>query len=67
MLRALVTTVIGSCRADAVVAQVGTEGEGAATSVVVVPPLRPTTLPGTTMPAAGAAIECFSSGRLVSL
>ena len=33
-----------------------------ATSVVVVPPLRPTIWPGSTSPAATAAIRCFSVG-----
>src|SRR6478735_2869502 len=62
MLRALVTTVSG-----AVVSAPDRDASARATSVVVVPPLRPTTSPGPTSSAAAAAIARFSSGRRDSL
>ena len=60
MLSALVTTV--SAGPAATVPRSARTARALATSVVVVPPLSPTTWPGWTSPAAAVPIRCFSDG-----
>jgi len=59
MFSALVTTV--SWAPSALVLRSGRTASARATSVLVVPPLRPTTVPGDTSAAAAAPIRCFSA------
>ena len=60
MFSALVTTVtVGSVPPCP---RPGRVASARATSVVVVPPLRPTTWPGRTRLAASAPMRCFSDG-----
>ena len=60
MFSALVTTVtVGDGPADPRSERMA---RALATSVVVVPPLRPATWPGRTMLAASAPMRCFSDG-----
>ncbi len=66
ILSALVTTV--SWGPSALVPErSGREASARATSVVVVPPVSPTTMAGSTRPAAAVPIRCFSGACLADL
>ena len=65
MFSALVTTV--SCVPSGVLPRSGRTARARATSVVVVPPLSPTTMPGATSAAAAVPIRCFSAECLAVL
>ena len=65
MFSALVTTV--SCAPSGVAPSSGRIASARATSVVVVPPLIATTMPGDTSAAAAAPMRCFSAECLAVL